>query len=790
MPSALDRKLLRDLKSLRGQIITVALVVATGIACYVMMQGTWISLHRSRDRYYQRYRFADVTVHLKRAPENVAERLREIPGVARVYTRVVSPLLLPLPDMPEPASGNLVSIPDGARPDLNDILLHEGRLPEGSDEVVLLQVFADAHGLKSGDTLPAVINGARRELRIVGIGNSPEYVVVPRPPGSFIPDPKRFAALWMRRSAMAPAYQMDGAFNDVCLALRPGTDSRAVEEQLDSVIASYGGLGAISPEKHFSNFDLNRSIEMVKNQATIVPTLLLGVAAFLLSVVLSRLVGQQRPEIASLKAVGYTDRQIAVHYLKLVSVVVLPGAALGVGFGVWLGRLGMGVWHTFFKLPELTFELEPQHAIYAVLISLLAAVISALGTARHVARLAPAEAMRPPPPARYRSSLLDRLLDRPRKLSLLGPTSRMIVREIERHPLRTLFSALGIAMAVATTMAGLNPKDTMPDMAEVTIPRIMPEDLGVAFIDPRSQRAVRELAHVPGVLHAEGIRIVPVRFRAGHRFRDSVLWGFPHGAQLRRVYDRFSREVPLPEHGVLLTDVLAEFLHVRPGDQLEVEIREGRRRTVWLPVAALLDESIGLQGYLPLDVLHRLLAEEDNVSMALLRIDPNAQDLVQQRLREMPAVASITRPANLGSLLLEQTGALMEGMAFMMTLFAAIIGVGVVYNNARVALSVRSRDLASLRVLGFTRAEIARILLGELAVQVLLGIPLGLWLGIRLTEAMANPDPEAFRSPVSISAHVYSSSAMLAIVSFLISAWLVRRRLNHLDLIGVLKTRE
>jgi putative ABC transport system permease protein len=319
----------------------------------------------------------------------------------------------------------------------------------------------------------------------------------------------------------------------------------------------------------------------------------------------------------------------------------------------------------------------------------------------------------------------------------------------------------------------------------------MREDLSVAFVEPRPERAVREISHVPGVLYAEGLRIVPVRFRAGSRYRDAALFGYPDRAELRRLLERDGHEVALPSHGIMLTRKLAEVLDVRVGDPVELEIREGDRATRSVPVTALVDESFGLQGHMRLPQLRSLLREEPMVSEVLLRIDPSAYADVQRRLKELPAVASVTRRDNVSQQFQEQSGDMMTTFTVILTLFAAIIAIGVVYNNARIALSMRERDLASLRVLGFTRAEISAILLGELSVQLIVAIPLGLAFGTLLAHAMMNNvDAETYRFSVTISARTYTFATVVALASGVVSALLVRRKLDKLDLIGVLKTRE
>lgn len=786
--SPLDQKLLRDLKLLRGQAITIALVVASGISAFGTLQSAWASLNRSRTTYYERYRFADVFLHLERAPSSIVPRLEAIPGVAVVYPRVVETVMMPLPDRPEPAVGEVVSLPSGGEPRLNAVHLVAGRDvdPDRGDETLLLASFAEAHGIVPGDTVPAVVNGVLRELRVVGLALSPEYVF-PVQAGALAPDDEGFAVLWMDRHVVDPAFRMEGAFNDVVFRLQPGTQEAQVLEEVDRLLDPYGGRGAYGREDQLSNKTLATEMEQLEVWATAVPTIFLGVAAFLLNVVLNRVVYLQRGQIATLKAVGYGNRDVGLHYLKLVTVMVLAGATLGTALGGWLGRALTELYADLFRFPILLYRLEPSVVVTGTLISLFAAIVGAVSAVAGVVRMPPAEAMRPPAPTVYRRTLLERLhLD-----VLIGPSTRMVLRELERRPLRTLLSAVGISMAIAIMVVGRFSADALPHLMDVGFRQAMREDLTVAFFEPVSERGRRSLGHLPGVRHAEAVRIVPVRFRHGARTRETALTGYPRDADLRRVVDAMGRVVPLPSSGVLITDKLAEVLAVSVGDPLRIEVLEGERPVLTSHVAGTVDEMFGLQGHMDYDALHRLLGEEPKISQAMLTVDETALDPVRERLKQMPGVAQVTRRLATIEQFEEQSGTTLLVMSFILTVFAGTIAVGVIYNNARIALSTRSRDLASLRVLGFTQAEIAAVLVGEMVIQVGLAIPIGLAVGYWWTYLIAQTvDPEQYRLPVVTSPATYATSALVAVASAALSALLVRRRLAELDLIGVLKTRE
>ena len=790
--SPLTRKLLRDLGRLKGQVFTIALVVGAGIASLVGLRSTFGSLAESRDAYYERYRFAQVFARAERVPDWLAGHIESVPGVARVYTRVVEDVRL----QPENAggfveqwsSGRLVSLPDDGFPPLNGLHLRSGRLPQPSrtDEVVLLEAFADAFAVRPGHRVRAVINGKLRDLRVVGTALSPEYVYALRP-GALSDEFGRFGILWMSRTALAAAFDQQGSFNDVSLALQPGASEAAVKHQLDQLLQPYGGLGAVGRDQQTSNNILDSELEQLDQMATMIPAIFLLVAAFLVNVVLSRLVGLQRPEIAALKALGYTNREIAGHFFGLVVVTVTLGIALGTAGGASFGRWMTDLYASFFRFPVLRYHIGRDVMAVAALVSAAAAALGAWMAVRGAVRLPPAEAMRPPAPASYRL----RGIERGRLARWLGPAPMMVLREALRRPLRTLASALGIGAAVGVMILGRFNFDSLDHLLSVLVLEQQREHLSVSFLRPVPASAVAEVELMPGVLAVEASLTVPVRIFHGGRHRDVPLLGLPPGGELRRIVDRDGRTVSLPAQGLLLTRKLSELLGVAPGGTVEIAEQEGARRRWSLPVAALADEALGLQAYLPLPELIHLRREEPRVNQLLLRIDPRARQQLVSRLQRSPRVFSVDDIRAGIAAMRAQSGKYMSVITVVISILGGCIAVGVVYNNARVTLSQRERDLASLRVLGFTRAEVSSVLLGELGLQVLLGVPLGVLLGHAWALAIAaGIDPERLRLPVVIGPTTLAFAIGLAVASAALSALWVRRRLDRLDLIAVLKTRE
>jgi putative ABC transport system permease protein len=789
-PGALDRKLLRDLWHLRGQVLAVAAVVACGVGLFVTMRGMYEMLIRERAVYYQQYRFADVFATVKRAPESMAERILALPGVQQVQTGIVLEVTLDVPGLAEPATGLLSSIPDRGPPKLNELHLRRGRMiePGARDEVVVNEAFARANRLEPGSRLAAVINGRWQRLHVVGVANSPEYIYVLRP-ASGLPDDKRYGILWMGREAVAHAYDMDGAFNRVVLSLARGASEREVIDGLDRLLARYGSLGAHGRDDHLSHKVISDEINQDKIYGFLVSGIFLSVAAFIINIVLTRLVATQRDQVAVLKAFGYSNRDVGLHYAKLALAAALIGAAAAQPVALALGGMLADLYRDFFYFPHLEWTPTPAGLAIGVGASLAAALVGAWGAVMRAVRLPPAEAMRPEPPARFRPTVIERLGFQ-RWLSI---AERMIVRNVERRPWKALLSMTGIALAVAILVAGRFGMDALDYIMDLQFRAAQREDAMVEFTDPRSADARHAVRNLPGVTAAEPFRYIPVKLRFGHRERRAGILALAPAGDLRAVLDVDYRRHWPPEEGLLMSAKLARSLGVAAGDRVAVEVLEGKRVRAEVPVAGLVDELIGVNVYMSLPAASRLLGEGGAVSGAMVTIDAARRGDFYAEVKRTPAI----RGTSVKEAMLANFRDVIARSLFIQTMmnivFASVIAFGVVYNSVRVALSERGHELASLRVLGFTRREIGAMLLGEQALLTLAAIPFGFLIGYGICAAVAaaiNATQETFRMPLVLSAHTFAFAFVVVAAAAVFSGLLVWGRLRRLDLVAVLKTRE
>ncbi len=786
--SPLTKKLARDLWRIKSQGLAIALVIGCGVATVVMAFGTLVSLQETRETYYERFRFAHVFAQLKRAPERLADDIERIPGVARVATRIVKDVTLDVPGIPEPSVGRLVSIPERGEPMLNHMTLREGRwvLPDRTDEVIVSQKSADAHGYQLGDPIGATINGKKRTLTIVGIAQSPEFIYA-LGPGQFIPDDKTFGIMWMGREALEAAFDLKESFNDVSISLMRGANEKDVIDRVDILIEPFGGTGAFGREDHMSDAFVRGEMDQLRAMGSILPPIFLGVAAFLLHVVIGRLIHTEREQIGLLKAFGYANWHVGWHYLKFVLVLSAGGVLIGIGLGWWMGRWMTGQYSELLNFPFLHYRLELSVFALAVVVTVGTVTVGTLRTVMSAVRLPPAVAMSPAPPPVYHKSLLERWgLQR----YLTEPT-RIIMRNIFRWPVRTGLTCLGLAASsslMVATMFGLDALDQMMDVYYFQSNR---QDATISFVDTRSDNVLQDVMRLPGVMAAEPMRNVPVRLRLGHLSELVSITGIPQDAKLYQLLDINLRHVDVVPEGLIISTRLAENLGAKPGDIVTAEVKEGRQPTLQLPVAVVVEEYIGASAYMSLDALNRAMGERRSANTAIVLLDDTQLPALYDEIKNTPMVASIflrsTALRSFNETIAENTT---QALGFYIFL-GSMIAFGIVYNSARIALSERGRELASLRVLGFTRGEVSYILLGELVLLMTVSLPLGCVLGYGLAAIMAEGlQTDLYRIPLVVSRSTYGTAMLVVICATAVSCLIVGRRIKNLDLISVLKTRE
>lgn len=788
MVSTLTRMVWRDLWHMRAQAVAAVLVVACGVATFVAMRSTYLALLNAQQDYYRSYRFADLFVHLKRAPLAVASRISAIPGVARVDARIVSDVTVDVPGLREPATGHIVSVPEQGWPALDLLHLQRGRYiaPGRDDEAMVSAAFAEANDLQVGQRIGAVLNGRWRRLQIVGVALSPEYIYEAGA-GSIFPDNRHYGVLWMGADAVSAALRMDGAFNDLVLAVDSSARVPAVVARIDRELASYGGLGAITREDQVSNRFISDEIAQNRITATYVPAIFLGVAMFLLQNVVSRMVDTQRAQIGLMKAFGYGNARIALHYFQFACLIAAAGAALGIAAGLALGTTLTGMYARYYRFPSLAYRIDVPVIILAFAVSFLAAVLGTVASVTRAARLMPVEALHAPLPPDFAAGWAERI----GLFRHLGVIWRMIARNVMRQPVKSLLACLAMACASAILVTGGFFFDAIDYLFDVQFQRIERQDLTIAFAQPLSHRAAYALQSLPGVLHVEPFRDVPVKLSVGHRSRRVSLSGVTPGAQIHRLVDDRGLPLHVPPDGLVISSQLADMLHVRAGDPVQVEVLEGKRQSRQVMLVGRVGELVGIRAYMDQQALARLLGEGGNWSGAWLQVDTRGLDRLYATLKRMPAVNAVAVRQSV----IDSFRKIMDESVRLSTsinvAFACIIAFGVAFNGMRIAYAERVQQLASLRVLGFTRAEVAWILLGEQFVLASLATPVGLAFGYGVCALLAKRlATDLYRLPLVIEPSTFAYAFIVTAVAVVASGAAVAWKIGSLDIVAVLKSRE
>ncbi len=789
--SMLDRKLLRDLVRMWSQALTIALVVASGIGGFLTSLSAVDSLELARERFYADGRFADLFAGIKNGPLSLAERLRAAPGVADVQVTIEQVVRVDIPGLSDPIIGQLIGLDQRKPHRMNLVSVVAGRplthqiaaRTDGDIEALVSEAFAQARGLRPGARLRALINGKRRVLLVVGIALSPEFIFS----GLWgMPDARGFGVFWVERDALAAAYNMEGSFNRAAFKLAPGAVAHSTGAAVTGMLAPYGGREVFSRTEQLSHSMLDNEIKQQRVMGTLLPAIFLGVAAFLLNVVVARLVSTQREQIATLKALGYGNLAITAHYLKLVLVIVLGGFLLGILVGKELGFMLVRLYAETFHFPSFAHRVSPALVMLSLAITVLTAGIGTLHAIAATARLAPAEAMRPPAPSAFRLTLLERM-----GINRLNTGLRMILRNMERRPARTGLAMAGVAAAVAIVILGNFFRDAIAVVIDNQFTLGLRGEVTMWTTDPVDDRVRHELKRLPGVLQVESLRFVTVSLGNAQRRERTILRGYAGRPELYRVIDMAQHETALTGRGLVLTDRLADKLGLRPGDSVRIEVLEGRQRTFVVPLRATVDEMFGLNAYMERTALNRLLSEGDLSTGFVLALSPGTQAQVLEASKAMPRIAGAWSKSTMLGNMEEITARNVRIMSTILTTFASIIAVGVVYNNARIALSERAWELASLRVLGFTRAEVSAMLLGEMAIIVGLALPAGMLLGRALVGLLAElMKSDQLHFPVVIEARTYAWAAVCVVAAGVGSALVVRRHIDRLNLVEALKTRD
>lgn len=784
----LRRKMWRDLLENKTAYLACAAVIAIGLMVFVSMSVIFQSLSEARESFYRDYHFADGFARVRAISESHTERLALLEGIDRLEGRLVRDARVHFPDRAENVFLRLVSVTLEQDDRLNNVLVLAGRLPSAGTQGVLLDPdFMEANGLEPGSNFQVLIHGEKVTLHVTGSGYSPEFIYAMRTPMDVFPDPATFGIAYLCLNVMQELLGQE-ALNDLSFTLADGYTFQDVEDSLETRLEAHGLEALYARKDQTSEAMLSMELQSLQVMVSSMPLLFLAIAAIILYILLKRMVEQQRGQIGTLKAFGFSNQEILLHYLTYALVISAAGGLSGGLLGSWLTYPMMAMYETFFNLPGLTGRFSWLHLLGGLLFSIGFGALAGYLGAKGVLALRPAEAMRPAAPPMAKRTLLEGWHLYWNNLNVQG---KMATRNLFRNKARSFLTVLGVMSAfslIATTGYFLSMFDVLL-LDQFT--KVQTHDIKVVFNAPADYRHVqRELARLPGINRAEAFLEAPAKLKHGWLEDEAVILGIEQDSILYNLLDSRGERVPLPPYGIALSQKLAESLQAELGDRLEVESPFAEESPVYIRVSDIVPQHLGINAYMELEALSRLLGQNHLGTAILLAATDGTYPVLKERYRESPLVFAVEGKGAL----LQKFNEMMESYGYTVWLlagFGLLTAFAVIYNSGLVSLSERKRELASLRVLGLTSGEVLQVLTFEQWFISLFGILAGVPATMLLIHGMADAmESDLFSFPVLFEWQPFIIGTLGTAASIWLTHQVLAVKVRKLSMVEVLKERD
>ncbi len=787
----MDLMLWRMIKHSKAQFIAVLVVIAMGIALFTAISLAGFNLDDSKEQYYRENAFMDLGVSADQMPASLIGDLRSMPGILAAEGRITAEVPF-IAENDDRVNVKLLSMPSGGFA-VNRLLLREGRsITDPNSEAVILSQFADGRKIAVGDDIVIQVNGLRCSLTVVGIAYSPEFIYLIESIQTMMPAEEGYGVVYVDETLAMQLLGMNGSYNEVYFLydldprghLRAGISEDALIDDIEEKVKPYGLKASVPRKDQLSNALIGEEIRGLKNMGVSIPVLFLLVAASVIAMMVSRMVRKDRTKIGVMKAIGYSSRAVLIHYVKYALAAGLIGGLAGILLGYRIAGYMTSMYADFFEIPSYGMKIYWIFIVGGLFLSCAFCMAFGAYGARSSLGILPAESMQSEAPREGKRILLESL---PFLWKRLRFSQKLVTKNVFRNKKRSLFVLMGVALTFGTLMFTMTMPGVIDEMMVKQYEEYQTMDYNVSFSGPMLQSARRDLLHeLSGPSYVESRIEQPFEISIGNRKETVVVIGVSADSKVFHLMDRREQKI-VPRSGqVLITENLANALHVAPGDRVLVKSFLPGEAEAYLVIQDIVRQTMGMNAYMDLEDMGDRLLEHGAINGVYINTeDPE----VVTKLREMENVSTVLSSQDMKDMFSEYTG-LMSIMIGVLVMLSGVLGFSIVYNATIVSIGERKMEFSSLRVMGFGKEEIFRMILSENILISIAGILAGLPLGYLMTAYSS----KAFSSELYTLYLVPTPAAALqsliyTILFLLVAQFATYEKIRKLDFLQALKNR-
>ncbi len=783
--SILFKKVVRTMLENKRSYVACILIIAVGMASYSAFSNVVQGLYSAKEEYYRDFKFADVFSTVTAMPINKTDELKNMKGIEDVSARLIKDVRVVLPQKDKIITLRLIGV-DADAVKLNNYFVTGNNLVNDKD-LLLGKGFFDYYKYKFGDTINLIISGRIYTFNISGMAQSPEYVYTIPDNGGMFPDSSAFDIAFVKKETLEKITNSIGIVNNVAFKLSGGTTFEDIKSPLESELKKYGMLSLVEQKNQVSNFMLGQELTQLQSTATSMPSLFLIISAVILYIVLRRVIEQERTQVGTLKAFGYSNREVLFHYLQFGFITGFLGGTIGSLLGIPLSSSMLTMYTQFFNFPHINATFSSAYIVGGTLLATLTGVFAAFMAVKSLLKLSPADAMRPASPNIVNSFSLDGNFF---VKTFLNSTGRMSLRYIFRNKMRSIFILLSITISFGIMSFIFSYNIMMDQIIFDQLTKVQIYDLKVGLKNAVPYNvAIKALSEVRGIDDIDALLEVPVTMKYKNIAINGLITSISEDSSLYKIIDDHYKQYLPPKDGIILNKNIAKKLGIEKNSVIEISTPMFKNK-IEIRVADVISQNFGSGCYIDSDAFCKIFGIEKTANSIIVKGDSDITASVKQLTLDAKNV-SLVEDKSSSLKMIQDLMASYNFMIYMMGIIAVLVSFAIIYNISSVSLSERKRELATMRVLGLTATETMEVVSFEhwllCFIGIIIGIPFSNFLKISMAQSL-NSDMYSFPTVTPLNAYIFA--AISCGISVFLSNNTSFKKIKTFDLVDVLKERE